>query len=572
MNSEESEFKPCQISSKLKQLKKKPKMSKNSIKIPPFHYIHVVDRNTNVTRLEIGPQTFIRQDHENIQTGDKPIKMVVLQPRTYCEVTNPVIRDEKTNKLLFDKHGQVTVKFGENEYRFFEKYSEPFPLYPKEELSLAPKALTIVKELTAIKLEAIRNFVDEKGVEKNAGDEWLIEGPCTYYPRIEERIVATINAQVIMESQALKLRAKQALVDKLDTKRKAGEEWLVRKPGSYLPGVFEEVIELQRPFILNDSRALHLRASQNFKDVYNKERKAGEEWLVTMKDTSYHILDIYEEFVKIVNITVLTPNQYCFVLNPIDLKTGKNRLGAKELRKGEDFFFLQPGEELEGGIKDVYLLEENQALLLRAKEAVDDHKPGDRWMVHGPRKYIPTVEVEVVELRKVIPLDKNEGIYVKDTKDGGVRSVIGEAYMLKAHEELYELQLPDTVEMLMEKENITKEKQKRIKYKVVSYKCPFNSAVQVYDFKKKTSRIVFGPNFVVLGPDEQFTVTTLSGGKPKRPGQITTMNVQLGPDFTSDIVVVETSDHAGLRYFFLPSFYLMKPYTNLLISFTLSLD
>jgi len=146
----------------------------------------------------------------------------------------------------------------------------------------------------------------------------------------------------------------------------------------------------------------------------------------------------------------------------------------------------------------------------------------------------------------VIPLDKTEGIYVKDTKDGGVRSVIGEAYMLKAHEELFDLQLPDTVEMLLQKESISQ--QKRIKYKIVTYKCPFNSAVQVYDFKKKTSRIVFGPNFVVLGPDEQFTVTVLSGGKPKKPGMITAMNVQLGPDFTSDVVVVETSDHAGLRY------------------------
>ena len=521
-------------------------MSKNSIRIPPFYYIHVVDRNSNVTRLEIGPQTFIRQDHENISTGDKPIKMVVLQPRTYCEVTNPVIRDAK-NQLTFDKHGQVNVKFGETEYRFFEKYQEPFPLYPKEELSLAPKNLTIVKELTALKIEAIRNFIDGK-VERNAGDEWLVEGPCTYYPRIEERVVATIGTQVIMEAQGLRLRARQALVDKEGVKRKAGEEWIVRTCGSYLPGVFEDVVELQRPFILNDSRAIHLRASQNFVDVYNNDRKAGEEWLITMANTSHHILDIYEEFVKVVNITVLTPNQYCVVLNPIDPKTGRNRMGAQELRRGESFFFLQPGEDLEGGIKNVYLLEENQALLLRAKEALDDHKPGDRWMVHGPCKYIPPIEVEVVEIRKIIPLDKNEGIYVKDTRDGGVRSVIGQAYMLKAHEELFDLPLSDTVEGLLLQESMNKEK--RIKYKLVTYRCPFNSAVQVYDFKKKSSRIVFGPNFVVLGPDEQFTVTTLSGGKPKRAGVITTMNVQLGPDFTSDIVVVETSDHAALRYLF----------------------
>jgi len=33
-------------------------------RIPPFFYIHVLDQNTNVTRLEIGPQIYIRQDHE----------------------------------------------------------------------------------------------------------------------------------------------------------------------------------------------------------------------------------------------------------------------------------------------------------------------------------------------------------------------------------------------------------------------------------------------------------------------------------------------------------------------------
>jgi len=51
------------------------------IRIPPYYYIHVLDRNSNVTRLEIGPQTFIRQDHEKFVTGDKPLKMITLPPR-----------------------------------------------------------------------------------------------------------------------------------------------------------------------------------------------------------------------------------------------------------------------------------------------------------------------------------------------------------------------------------------------------------------------------------------------------------------------------------------------------------
>jgi major vault protein len=33
-------------------------------RIPPYHYIHVLDQNANVSRLVIGPKTYIRQDNE----------------------------------------------------------------------------------------------------------------------------------------------------------------------------------------------------------------------------------------------------------------------------------------------------------------------------------------------------------------------------------------------------------------------------------------------------------------------------------------------------------------------------
>ena len=33
-------------------------------RIPPYYYIHVLDQNTNVTRIETGPQTYIRQDNQ----------------------------------------------------------------------------------------------------------------------------------------------------------------------------------------------------------------------------------------------------------------------------------------------------------------------------------------------------------------------------------------------------------------------------------------------------------------------------------------------------------------------------
>jgi major vault protein len=50
----------------------------------------------------------------------------------------------------------------------------------------------------------------------------------------------------------------------------------------------------------------------------------------------------------------------------------------------------------------------------------------------------------------------------------------------------------------------------------VTFKAPHNSAVQLFDFKNKKSRIVFGPELVMLEPYEEFTLITLSGGHPKQ--------------------------------------------------------
>jgi major vault protein len=179
-------------------------------------------------------------------------------------------------------------------------------------------------------------------------------------------------------------------------------------------------------------------------------------------------------------------------------------------------------------------------------------------MIYGPCDYVPNVNVTIVERRRVIPLDENEGVYVRELTTGKVRPVIGQSYMLKSNEELWEKELPEVVEDLLAKE--VKEGPARgtggkgapaagagrDKTRVVIFKAPHNSAVQVYDYKLKKPRIVFGPDLVQLGPDEHFTLLSLSGDKPKRPSVIKAVALQLGPDFMTDIVIVETADHARL--------------------------
>ena len=39
---------------------------KSIYRIPPYYYIHVLDQNSNVTKLVVGPHTFIRQDNEKV--------------------------------------------------------------------------------------------------------------------------------------------------------------------------------------------------------------------------------------------------------------------------------------------------------------------------------------------------------------------------------------------------------------------------------------------------------------------------------------------------------------------------
>lgn len=53
--------------------------------------------------------------------------------------------------------------------------------------------------------------------------------------------------------------------------------------------------------------------------------------------------------------------------------------------------------------------------------------------------------------------------------------------------------------------------QNRDKTRVVAYRCPSNTAVQVYNYQHKTARVVFGPELVILDPHETFNVLFLSG-------------------------------------------------------------
>jgi len=431
------------------------------IKVPPFHYMHLLDLNTNVIRVIEGPCRYTRLDHEKVILGPEP--MVIIPPRHFVVVDNPVIRNEK-GELVFDKYKQVKLRHGEQEIRTSQ---DPFPLYPGERLNGPVQALMVVAPDTALRLRALCDFLSEpyhdialeeaeaeiergksekekeKGKEekrkkeeeqgrhgekifRRAGEEWLLPGPCTYVPRVEVEVRDVVNAIVVKPDQAIHLRALTDFTDSEGKKRRAGEEWLMRKTGCYLPGVNEKVIGTPEAFILTEDKVLHLRAKTSFVDVFGTERKAGEEWLVGHAESEIHIADVYEEVVGVENIITLTQRQYCVIVNPVE--EGVPQLGKRKLVKGPKNFFLLPGEALEENkVKEAIVLMADQALSVWATEEFDEitpipgrngqttttrRSPGNKWLVYGPREYVPPLQVGIISRVKAIIALEGLNIYV----------------------------------------------------------------------------------------------------------------------------------------------------------------
>ncbi|CAG2185673.1 MVP [Mytilus edulis] len=525
---------------------------------PPSSCPHQGDQQMSLS-TEYHHITIYIQDNERVVYG--PERMITVPPRHYCIIENPVLKDKEC-KVVFDESGQAKLVHADQEIRLAQ---DPFPLYPGEILKQVVTPLKVVAANSALRLRAILDFEDDDEEKRTAGDEWLFEGPGTYIPRKEVVIEETVRATVIRPNQAIRLRARKETIDRQGVARVTGEEWLVKKTGAYLPGAYEEVVDVVNAYVLTDKKALHMRSLRTFKDDFGVTRKNGEEWLIKMTDTETHIPNVYEEVVGVVNITTLTSRQYCIILDPSD-EHGRPQLGRKKLVKGECSFFLLPGERFERGIQNVYVLGEDEGVILRATESFKDtdadveRKPGDKWMIRGPAEYVPPVEVEVIMKRTAIPLDENEGIYVRDIKTGKVRAVTGETYMLNQDEELWAKELPPAVETLLaqgkdpmadrsDRSKSSDSSKPRDKTRVVTFRVPHNAAVQIYDYKEKKARVVFGPELVMLGPDEQFTQLSLSG----ETADHARLSLQLSYNWHFDIKNKEDKTEAS-KIFSVPDF------------------
>jgi len=406
-------------------------------------YAYIEDANRGVVLVEIGPKVLTLEAHLTLVSKSRMIELGV---STYCFVRNPVVRVD--GKAALDEYGQARIAVGDREVRVGPAV---FPLYPGEELEGEVQHEAVLGVYDALKIQALTGFTDSGA--------------------------------------------------KPPARREAGDEWLVRGPGRYVPNAAVTIVSAERARVLKES-------------------------------------------------------EYCVVQNPIDRATGRIQEGKRRVIPGPDVFFLEPGETLEGDVRKKHVLNEMQGLKLQAIDELiekDEHglervrRAGDTWIIRGPQTYVPSEKVQILREIAALSLGQGEGLYVRDLKVGNVSLVQGPCqFMPEAHQELHEKRLSSDAEGIL---GLTpRTPAERVdRTRAIVLRIEDNAAVLINDFETNHARVEFGPSKVMLKPYEDVSVLDLSGSTPKKPKQLKVVMLRLGPDFATDLFEVATRDHARLR-------------------------
>ncbi|KAG5480104.1 hypothetical protein CUR178_06156 [Leishmania enriettii] len=446
--------------------KKLKAMSATSVvKLMPHEYMHVEDTNTCEVLTLVGPITYTLYDHHRkLHTTPQPC--VVVPPGYFVKVENPmhavptsptgntdaapvyaVLRSSAASitGLQTLRYSRWKKPFGSSELRFCDE--SPFPLLPDEAVD-APSAMPLLTATEALTLEALapHDLIDPitgAAVHRTAQERFLFKGPGLYTPRLDERIVNKVVSVYVSPLQVCYLTAKYDFVDDGGVSRVAGEQWTVQAHGIFFahPAV---TLEMRDAHVLASTEALIFVSYKAFYDEQLRIfREAQKPYLISYADAKdgAYLPRPHETFQGRRRQVHLSATQYCVVLNPVGAD-GTARTQQAEVRVGKQSFMIQPGEYCTRPLR-MLVLREDEALLHVAMQTYTEadgtvREGGSRWLVYGPRQYIPPVYARVVERRHIININENCGVYVRNIHTGQVRSVFGKPFMLSADEQLWE--------------------------------------------------------------------------------------------------------------------------------------
>lgn len=666
--------------------------------VPPGHYVEVKNPLHRVDAQPPAPQDDCENSNSSVSRSS-PVYLLL-----HSNTSTPT-------GIETVQYSRWKSPYGSSELRFAD--DSPFPLLPDEEVGdVLPMPLLTARE--ALVLEAV---VSHTTTEPRIGavrhrvqqERYLFRGPGVYRPRLDERVVDTITGRPASSMQVYYFTAQYDFVDDDGVSHVAGEKWMQRAEGLVFPHPAVK-LDVRDVCIVAETEAVEFESSMAFFDeTLNVQREAKQPYIITHADTTegVYVPRHYERLLSRRYQLHLSSTQYCVVVNPVGADGRPAALREAEVRVGKQSFLLQPGEKATA-VLDALVLREDEALLLIALHSYTEvmeqeeeeegntndveatrgaaagarskktvlREGGSRWLVRGPRQFIPPIYARVVERRRMIQLDENSGVYVRNIYTGQVRSVFGKPFMLSAEEELWarpvsaymrrllaqprqslrvdDMSGEEIAEAAVEEgranirclndatqstiiaaansainaihrasvtqpnaaaaaagrqrlahpasstgtpedseedgddsdvctvytkddtsavENSDKSKTNETdpyattlnllqiaennahppcqssdiaQFHVLNANVEHNTLMRLYDTSSGRSRVVAGPATVHLEPHEYITPLSLSGGRPKKPHQIHSLSLYLGPDYMADVIEVETRDHARL--------------------------
>ena len=239
---------------------------------------------------------------------------------------------------------------------------------------------------------------------------------------------------------------------------------------------------------------------------------------------------------------VVNDNEYAVVQNVWDNEKKVHRMGDREVREGPCMFALHPAECLEDGeVKTVFLLGEEEGVIVEALTTFDNRKAGEQYRFLGPRRFVPFKYERVVQKVDAIHINANEAIYVENIETSLTRMVTGPcSYILDVHEELYR-KVWSSLELAAMRLTETSSW-----HWATALTLQNKELMCVVDYNNDTEKVVEGPTCYLFGPHEGVKVLTLSGGNPKVADSFNVAVLRRGPDYMTDTFDIRTKDNAQL--------------------------
>jgi len=140
---------------------------------------------------------------------------------------------------------------------------------------------TILDGKKALHVSANNTFVDEKGIKRKAGTQWLVTmNDCnsTYFPGINEKIVQEVELIILKKNDYC------IVTDPFDVKTgksRLGNHIMVKGPTNFFLQPGESQLGIKRAMVLSPRNRIWLTAKEGFVSEDGITRKPGSEWSIT---------------------------------------------------------------------------------------------------------------------------------------------------------------------------------------------------------------------------------------------------------------------------------------------------